>query len=222
MDLPIIEWYEMLLRLGFATAMGFVIGFERERHNQPAGLRTHIIVCVGSALMMIVSYDLGRLGHNTDPTRIAAQVVSGIGFLGAGAILRFGTSIRGLTTAACLWTIAGVGLAAGAGLYLPAAAATLIVFFTITLFDKLEKIIVTGKYIKRVIVVAKDKTGIIGRVEDVLQKFNIEIKQIGINMILVDNKVQVSAVVKIPDNINMDALDKAVSAIDGVEQFEVD
>lgn len=222
MDLPVIEWYEMLLRLGFATAMGFVIGFERERHNQPAGLRTHIIVCVGSALMMIVSYDLGRLGHNTDPTRIAAQVVSGIGFLGAGAILRFGTSIRGLTTAACLWTIAGVGLAAGAGMYLPAAAATLIVFFTITLFDRLEKMIVTGKYIKRVIVVAKDKTGIIGRVEDVLQKFNIEIKQIGINMILIDNKVQVSAVVKIPDNINMDALDKAISAIDGVEQFEVD
>ena len=113
---------ELLLRLVLAGILGGAVGFERERHNRPAGLRTHILVCLGSALVMIVSVEgfSGALGPRGDQARLAAQVVSGIGFLGAGTIMRQGSSVRGLTTAASLWVVAAVGLATGIGLYLAA------------------------------------------------------------------------------------------------------
>lgn len=120
----------IILRLGLAAVLGGVVGIERERLEGAAGLRTHMLVCVGSALMMIVSANgfadvLGSPHVVLDPSRIAAQVVSGIGFLGAGTILLSrGQVIRGLTTAASLWTVAGVGLAVGVGLFLAAACAT--------------------------------------------------------------------------------------------------
>src|SRR5207244_3860539 len=97
-------------RLAGAALLGGVIGLEREVHGQSAGLRTHMIVSVGAALMTLVGVYLGEQ-HKSDPSRVAAQVVTGIGFLGAGAIVRFGTTIRGLTTAACVWTASGIGLA---------------------------------------------------------------------------------------------------------------
>jgi putative Mg2+ transporter-C (MgtC) family protein len=114
---------DLLLRLGAAMFLGSLIGLERERLERAAGFRTHALVCVASALMMVVSI-YGFEGDQLDPSRIAAQVVSGIGFLGAGVIIFRRNTVRGLTTAASLWSVAGVGLAAGAGLYIPAAAGT--------------------------------------------------------------------------------------------------
>jgi putative Mg2+ transporter-C (MgtC) family protein len=111
------------LRLLAAAVLGGAIGFERELRERGAGLRTHTVVCVGSALFTLVSA-YGFEGSRTDPTRIAAQIVSGIGFLGAGAIIRQGLSERGLTTAATLWLVAAIGMAAGAGWYSAAAIAT--------------------------------------------------------------------------------------------------
>lgn len=104
---------EMVLKLVAALLMGAVIGAERERQDRPAGLRTHMLVCVGSTLITLVS--TGMAAGTSDPTRIAAQIVSGIGFLGAGTIFRFGSAVRGLTTAAGLWTVAGIGMGIGAG-----------------------------------------------------------------------------------------------------------
>jgi putative Mg2+ transporter-C (MgtC) family protein len=126
------QW-EMIVRLLVAAALGSVIGFERERLSWAAGLRTHMLVCVGACLIMIVSAFgfadiLGTPNVQLDPSRVAAQVVSGIGFLGAGSILMRGEVIRGLTTAASLWTVAGIGLAVGGGLYVPAVGATLIIY----------------------------------------------------------------------------------------------
>src|SRR5271170_3617235 len=111
---------ELLTRLLLAAFFGSVIGFERERMNWAAGLRTHMLVCVGAALMMLVSAFgfsdvLGTRNVVLDPSRVAAQVVSGIGFLGAGSILMRGEVVRGLTTAASVWAVAGIGLAAGGG-----------------------------------------------------------------------------------------------------------
>lgn len=128
-----LEWQEITIRLVMASAFGALIGLERERKSWSAGMRTHMMVCVGSCLVMIVSA-YGFFGvindHNIalDPSRVAAQVVSGIGFLGAGTIMfmREGV-VRGLTTAAGLWTVAAIGLATGGGMYLPAGIATLIV-----------------------------------------------------------------------------------------------
>src|ERR1700728_4950657 len=120
---------DMLIRLIAAAALGSLIGLERERLLWAAGIRTHMLVCVGSCLIMIVSqYGFSNiLTHQNvvlDPSRIAAQVVSGIGFLGAGAILARGELVKGLTTAASIWTVAAIGLAVGGGLYFAAGVST--------------------------------------------------------------------------------------------------
>ncbi len=116
-------WPHVLLRLSVAAALGGAIGLERELRERGAGLRTHLVVCVGSALFTLVSA-YAFVGPHVDPTRIAAQIVSGIGFLGAGAIIRQGLSVRGLTTAATLWLVAAIGMASGAGYYDAAIIAT--------------------------------------------------------------------------------------------------
>jgi putative Mg2+ transporter-C (MgtC) family protein len=122
--IPDLSWPEELLRLTAAAAMGGAVGLERELREREAGLRTHLVVCVGAALFTLVSaYGFRTFLVNggtlvrADPTRIAAQIVSGVGFLGAGAIIRQGLSIRGLTTAATLWLVAAIGMACGAGYY---------------------------------------------------------------------------------------------------------
>ena len=124
--------WEMVARLTLAAVMGSVIGFERERLLWAAGLRTHMLVCVGACLIMLVSaYGfsdvLGQAHVVLEPSRVAAQVVSGIGFLGAGTILLRGEVVKGLTTAASLWAVAAIGLAVGGGLYVPALASTVLV-----------------------------------------------------------------------------------------------
>ena len=131
--LPHLTWADNLARLAVAAGLGGAIGFERELREREAGLRTHILVCVGSALFTIVSaygfsgfLESGDPVIRADPTRIAAQIVTGIGFLGAGAIIREGLSVRGLTTAATLWVAAAIGIAAGAGYYSGAVLATVI------------------------------------------------------------------------------------------------
>ena len=120
-----IGWAEVLLRLFVAAVLGAAIGLERELRERQAGLRTHLVVSVGSALFTLVSaYGFTDFGVRVDPTRIAAQIVTGIGFLGAGAIIRQGLSVRGLTTAATLWLVAAIGMAAGAGYWEGALVAT--------------------------------------------------------------------------------------------------
>jgi putative Mg2+ transporter-C (MgtC) family protein len=117
---------EMILRLLLAAALGAIIGYQRERAKKPAGLRTHVLISLGAALFTVVS--IYGFGVASDPARVAAGVVVGIGFLGAGAILhREGGIVAGLTTAATIWAVAGIGLAAGAGLYLISAVATALV-----------------------------------------------------------------------------------------------
>ncbi|HET7571501.1 MAG TPA: MgtC/SapB family protein [Gaiellaceae bacterium] len=123
-------WDGVLLRLAVAAALGGAVGLERELRERQAGLRTHLVVAVGAALFTLVSaYGFESFieasgAQRTDPTRIAAQIVSGIGFLGAGAIIRQGLSVRGLTTAASLWLVAAIGMASGAGYWSGAVLAT--------------------------------------------------------------------------------------------------
>ena len=137
-ELPTLDWEESLLRLALAAALGGLIGVERELREREAGLRTHLLVALGSALFTIVSaygfhafLTSGQSVVRADPTRIAAQIVTGIGFLGAGAIIRQGLSVRGLTTAATLWVVAAIGLAAGAGYYSAAVITTALVLFSL-------------------------------------------------------------------------------------------
>lgn len=128
---------EDLIKLVAAVIIGGIIGAERERHNKAAGLRTMILICVGSALFTIFSINMA--GPGNEPTRIAAQIVSGIGFLGAGVILREGGRITGLTTAATIWLSAALGMGIGTGEYVLVAAAALIITVVLWFFPKLEE-----------------------------------------------------------------------------------
>lgn len=137
--------FEVLLRILLGTFLGAVIGFERDLHGRPAGLRTHSIVALAASAFMVVSTRFVFFQHylsndlvEVDPSRIAASVVSGIGFLGAGAILRTGLTVRGLTTAAGLWLVAAIGMAAGGGMYVVATFTTAVGLGTLTLLRRLE------------------------------------------------------------------------------------
>jgi putative Mg2+ transporter-C (MgtC) family protein len=132
-EIPSLVWWQDLLRLAVAAGLGGAVGLERELREREAGFRTHMLVAVGSALFTLVSaygfHDFlvhGGSVVRADPTRIAAQIVTGIGFLGAGAIIRQGFSVRGLTTAATLWVVAAIGMASGAGYYSAAVLTTAI------------------------------------------------------------------------------------------------
>ncbi len=128
---------DLALRMTVALLLGAVIGFERELQSQPAGFRTHSVVALGAAIFTVVSA-FGFSGPGADPTRIAAQIVSGIGFIGAGTIIQSRGQVRGLTTAASLWSVAAVGMAAGAGLYGTAVIATILMLIILSLFDWAE------------------------------------------------------------------------------------
>lgn len=130
--------FDVVLRLIVALVLGMAIGIEREYHGHPAGVRTMAMVSLGSCLFTAAGMFV-MPGHATDPTRIAAQVVTGIGFLGAGAIFRADAGVRGLTTAAAVWVVAAVGMTVGFGLFVLAAGATLIVLIGLTLVRPLEQ-----------------------------------------------------------------------------------
>jgi putative Mg2+ transporter-C (MgtC) family protein len=123
--------------LAAGLIFGAIIGFERELHRQPAGFRTHSLVALGAALFTVVSA-YGFTGPLVDPTRIAAQIVTGIGFIGAGTILQHRGHIRGLTTAASLWAVAAIGTAAGAGLFVIAGTGTVLILLVLSLLDWVE------------------------------------------------------------------------------------
>jgi len=140
---------QLMLRLVIAVCCGSILGYERERHGISAGLRTNLLVCFGSALMMVISKyfyylndeDPGMIPLGLDPSRIGAQIVSGVGFLGAGVILKDRGAIRGLTTAATLWFNAGVGMALGAGMVLIPVSCTLIGVVSLTILKHLQSLI---------------------------------------------------------------------------------
>jgi putative Mg2+ transporter-C (MgtC) family protein len=147
MDIP---FEDMILRLLLALFLGSVIGLEREISQQSAGLRTHILVCLGSTVFTLVSIlggipqamlesEMANVRRIGDPTRISAQIVTGIGFIGGGAVLRHGTSVRGLTTAASLWMMASIGMLVGTGLYRVAFITTFLVFLVLFTIGHLER-----------------------------------------------------------------------------------
>lgn len=135
--------WDFVIRLIIAAILGGVVGYERESHSKQAGIKTHILVCIGAALIMIVSQYgfFAVLGENVrvDPSRIAAQVVSGIGFLGGGIILKDSGNIRGLSTAAGIWCVAGIGLAIGCGLYLISICTTILILIVFEVLTRLSK-----------------------------------------------------------------------------------
>lgn len=214
---------DILIRLILAAFIGGLIGIEREASNRPAGFRTHILVSVGSTLMMLVSINGATNGG--DSTRIAAQVVSGIGFLGAGTILRNGNTIKGLTTAASLWVCAGIGLAIGQGFYFAGIITTLIAFLSLMYLGKLEKTILSDVY-NQLTIVGRERNGLIGDIGTILGRNNITIKNIDIREIKKlesgDNIIEINLSIKRPVGSDDYEFIQMLSLIEGIDSVEID
>ncbi len=170
-------------KLLIAAVLGGLIGWERERRGRPAGLRTHLLVCVGVTLIMLVSEHIfvQYQGYKQDsilridPARIASQVVTGIGFLGAGTIMRFKATVRGLTTAASLWVVAGVGLAIGSGFILPAIFEAFIAIMTLILLPKVEGEIKKDKYITMKMLIAGQEH-FLENIRSILERYSLKLQ----------------------------------------------
>ena len=221
----------MVLRLLLAAVLGGIVGMERGSGDRPAGFRTHILVCAGSALIMLVSmygfegFDKVPFEYpkNRDSARIAAQVVSGIGFLGAGTILHEGITVRGLTTAASLWMISAIGLATGAGMYLVSVGATVITFMTLTAFHSVEKrfAVANSKSDRKYIRVVTDNTpGIVADVAAFLAQSGIKVKTINVQNSSLNDKVILELYLKFSKELDLGLLMDGLQRIEGVRSIE--
>jgi len=132
------EFRQVAVRLLLAIVFGALIGLEREFHGKPAGLRTNILICLGAAIFTILSAKIAAGATGSDPSRIVAQIVTGVGFIGAGAIMRSGDGVLGITTAAVIWLVSSIGVACGAGFYMLAAMATLFAIISLLLLHPVD------------------------------------------------------------------------------------
>ena len=223
----------MVLRLIVAAILGGIVGMERGSGDRPAGFRTHILVCVGSALFMLVSIygfdDIAPvttnleddIGTRRDTARIAAQVVSGIGFLGAGTILHEGLTIKGLTTAASLWIVSAIGLAVGSGMYLLSTVATILTLMTLVTFRTWEKRFAGTRSERRFVrVVTRNTPGIITEITGYLSECGIKVKTLNVKSDNKNNNIILEIYLKIDKNIDMGEVADGIQNIDGVLALE--
>ena len=207
-----------------AGLFGSLVGLERELHGQPAGLRTHMILAVGAALAAILSISYSQFLSNpemmSDPGRIVAQVVSGVGFLGAGAILRFGVTVKGLTTASSLWTTAIIGIAAGSGFFELAAITTVVVLAILTIINKLEKALLPSFQTHTLKVTLEDRPGIVKELKGVLEKRKV--KLVSLNASMPDKEtLKLNMVIRKPADLGMDHLINMVNGMDEAKSMEI-
>lgn len=211
----------VLIRLLIAGILGGIIGFERESVSRPAGFRTHILVCVGAALVMITSqfiFERYRTLTNIDPARLGAQVISGIGFLGAGTIIREGASVKGLTTAASLWAVSCVGIAAGIGFYEGAIFAAAIIYITLIVLKRIEKHFAKKNRLSILCINADNLPGQIGVIGSILGKYNVTIKKIEFSGEENDKNILIKFLVKISgNNVKKDIINE-LQAVKGIHR----
>lgn len=223
----------MVLRLIVAAVLGGIVGMERGSGDRPAGFRTHILVCVGSALFMLVSIygfdDIAPvtttleddIGTRRDTARIAAQVVSGIGFLGAGTILHEGLTIKGLTTAASLWIVSAIGLAVGSGMYLLSTVATMLTMLTLVTFRTWEKRFAGTRSDRRFIrVVTRNTPGIITEITAFLSDCGIKVKTLNVKTDNKNGNIILELYLKIDRTIDMVEVADGIQNIEGVLALE--
>jgi len=210
-----IAWWEVLGRLLLAVALGGVIGFERESVDKPAGFRTHILVCVGAALFALVSRE-GFFGSGADPSRVASNIVVGIGFLGAGTIWRTGGGVQGLTTAASLWSVAAIGTATGIGYYTGAAGATAIVVGVLTLMKGIER-----RFPRRAIghcyLQMADVPGQLGKIGTALGGLGVNIDRVEFSG-KTDQKATLDLTLRLPARVTRGDVLVALGELEGVDE----
>lgn len=212
---------QIIIRLILAFLLGGLIGMERELHGRAAGLRTHILVCLGSSLIMLTSIHMFYLYRDVatiDPARIAAGVITGIGFLGAGAIIRFRASVRGLTTAASLWAVAGIGLAIGSGFYLGAYVTSAIVLFVLFFLTRLEKALGRKDWYRVIAVETKGGAQQLKDIRSVLSDYKVEIRDFEIKKKPDSDNVIVELNLKLATDRQDDQILTDVMRIKGAER----
>jgi putative Mg2+ transporter-C (MgtC) family protein len=221
-----ISYWEIALRLGLAIIFGGAVGYERESQNLPAGFRTHILVCVGAVLIMMVSaYGFtGPMSDMVDPSRIAASVVTGIGFLGAGTILRQRGGIRGLTTAASIWAVSAIGLAVGIGFYFGALLATLVVLISLLVLGRLDRVLLSSYRVKRLTVRMFDRAGVLGEIAGIFNDLKINIRKIEMDRITAQpgsesGAVEIEFMVVVPLNFDQSLLFQRLAFLEGIKQL---
>lgn len=225
-----ITHWEMLLRISVAAFLGGVIGAERDIHRRQAGLRTHLIVSMASATFMVVSAHFAFFQNYTpgnlvavDPSRIAASVVAGVGFLGGGSILRTGATVQGLTTAAGLWLVAAIGLCAGSGMYVESVYVTILGLLALTLLRVLED----KKVVRRRVVMTLDGAPS-DRVADPFAAVSAELRALHAKALDLDyhedraaNRTSLSFDILFPDSLELSRLVSALDTVAGVSEVQI-
>jgi len=217
---------QIIFRLLVAAALGALVGYERECHNQPAGLRTHIILVIGATLAMTLSINLAMefrpLVPNGDPARLAAQVISGIGFLGVGAIIRYGANIKGLTTATSMWSMAVVGLVVGAGYYLVAAFTTGLLLVTLILINFFEKRFIKPVITSQLTISAVDKREMLDKMRRVIEKHARIGSGISIQKDLHNKRAKFVMMVKMKEGGLIDEMLSELTELEGIRVINLE
>lgn len=229
MEFPYLESTEInlqtiTLRLLLSTILGGLLGWERERRRQNAGLRTHMVISVGSCLLMLISIYIPQTFSeypNVDPGRIAAQVVSGIGFLGAGAIFRLGGNTHGLTTAATIWAVAAVGLSVGVGMYEAAVLVSLLLLFVLAILDKVGKKFFIGGSLKTLKISFQSAKIETGKVFAILEQYGITFRNINIEQSTNKQHSKIKLYVYVPDKLNVKHFYKDLNELKNVSQISL-
>ncbi|WP_299822973.1 MgtC/SapB family protein [uncultured Pontibacter sp.] len=214
----------IVIRILLSAILGGLLGLERESRRQNAGLRTHIIIAVGSCLLMLISVYIPQTFSaypNVDPGRIAAQVVSGIGFLGAGAIFRLGGSTHGLTTAATIWAVAAVGLSVGVGMYAAAIIVTMLLLFVLAILDKVGKKFITGGSLKTLKVNFQSTKIETSKVISILEKHDIITKNINIVQSKNKQNSTIKLYVFVPEGLRLKQFYKDMNELKNVGQISL-
>lgn len=208
----------IFIRLIIAAVLGGIIGLEREKLNRPAGVRTHMIVCLGSCLIMLLGEYMHEIDNTIDITRLGAQVVSGIGFLGAGAILKDGFSVRGLTTAATLWVVACVGLAVGSGFYSAGILTTIIVYSSLHFLG-----FTTKKGLrKNISVYVESLDNTINNLQDFLTDNGLEVVDIGLVDNIKHDFIEIKFIVLVRNIKILTELESKILSVEGVKSVHIE
>ncbi len=214
---------QIIIRVLVGAVLGAVVGFERERQDQPAGLRTHMILVIGATLAMVLSINMTFLfDRPADLSRLAAQVISGIGFLGAGAILRYGFTVKGLTTATSLWTMAIVGMTVGTGYYLISVVATALMLVVLALLNVLENRFVRTSVSRFITVEANYKKGLVKSVRHIVREFSDSMVSFTIQKHVKNKRLRIQVVAKISRDQALEELIDSLSDVDGMRNLKVE
>lgn len=210
---------DIIINLILILLFSGLIGFERERNDRPAGLRTHILVGVGATILMMISISMHAINVENDAGRIAAQIVSGIGFLGAGTIIKEGFSVKGLTTAASLWATAAIGMAIGGGHYFLASLTTLIVLITLFILDNFDFSRNSRKF-RNIKCTIANKKDLISKMNKVIAENKINIKKINVDKVDKET-INVRYTLKTKNEEKMIKISNDLLQVDGVLELNI-